>query len=104
MSYLQHQRASHRDDGSPRSSEEKRDALIAEIINRQPDVVLKDEGLDSYIAGTEIVKIMREDPRANNIKFVANTGGSDEGFKRLGAYDNFHKGKNIEGLRLAILD
>lgn len=76
--------------------------LAEEIFEANPNVVLMDQTLDQGLEGSELIAYLKKDPRAQNIRFVANTGGGDEKMAKEGAYPNFDKGKNFRGIRQAI--
>jgi hypothetical protein len=77
---------------------------VEEILSKNPSHILMDQGLDSDIEGSDLIRALKTDPRSAKIKFIANTGGSDDAMRELGAYENFNKGRDLRGLRRAILN
>ncbi|MFA7252755.1 MAG: hypothetical protein WC027_02765 [Candidatus Paceibacterota bacterium] len=92
-----------RDYNDKSSKENKISVLAGKILDRSPDVVLMDQGIGDGINGSDILKVMNNDPRSVDIRTVANTGGNDEELRAEGARGNFNKGRGgADGLRRAI--
>jgi hypothetical protein len=92
-----------RDYNDKTSKEMKISNLAKKILALAPDVVLMDQGIGEGINGSDILKAMNSDPRAADIRTVANTGGNQDELRAQGAYDNFEKGRGkVNGLRRAI--
>ncbi len=90
-------------DYSDKSAKEQKVAKLAEeILARSPKVILMDQGIDGDFEGSDVISAMNENPRAEGIRYVANTGGNDEKLRMVGAYHNFEKGRSLTGLRKAL--
>ncbi|OGY90933.1 MAG: hypothetical protein A3B31_01875 [Candidatus Komeilibacteria bacterium RIFCSPLOWO2_01_FULL_53_11] len=100
IDYFHYRRDYHRKDAAAKG--QALTTLIEEILAKNPTVILMDQGLDSDLEGSQLIGLLRKDPRAKNITFVANTGGIDRGLREVGAYENFAKGRELGGLRRAI--
>lgn len=86
-----------------RSQEAKQKAMkdsALKIISLDPDVVLMDQGLIDF-EGSELIPVIQEVAR-REVTFVANTGGEDDKLRKVGAWPNCNKGKNLDGLRGAL--
>lgn len=74
------------------------------VIERQPDVVLMDQGIGLIRGSDVILKIRQLEPEAKMV-FVGNTGGSPEDLEGAGAIGNMSKGCDLwpfkAGLRRA---
>lgn len=87
--------------GSPKQDRAARmEKAVCAVLDAKPDVVLMDQGLDNDFEGSDIIPLIRE--KAPNIRFVANTGGTDEKQSAVGAYPNCNKGEKLHPIARAI--
>jgi CheY-like chemotaxis protein len=73
-----------------------------EILALNPQVILMDMGLRGF-EGTELIGQLRKVAGQSEVIFVGNTGGNDDELRRVGAFANCDKGRNLQGVREAIL-
>jgi len=95
----------YKEDYRDRSPKEEKMSKVVEAIWAQPaDVLIMDQELSEDVKGSEVLRVISGDERRGKMRFVANTGGLDKDLRAQGAYPNFEKGRNIEGVRAAILE
>ncbi len=71
-----------------------------EILEQKPHVVLMDEGLIDF-DGSELIPVIQALTEKPPL-FVANTGGSDDKQRRVGAFPNCNKGEKLAPVAQAI--
>lgn len=79
--------------------------VAGEILALSPDVVLMDQGLN-LLEGHELVRQIQSQVMASgatDIVFVANTGGSDDSLRSVGAFENCNKGERLLGVSRALM-
>ena len=86
-----------------RKNADKLRRIVAEttqaLLNKNPDIVLIDEGLGD-ISGADLVPQIRE--LAPSVALIANTGGEGAEFARVNLQGNLEKGRNIRYFARAV--
>lgn len=69
------------------------ETIAKSILNGKPDIILMDQGLDNDLKGSDLVTVIRG--LAPTVRFVANTGGSENELCAAGTYSNCNKGEKL---------
>lgn len=78
---------------SEKEREQELDRLTQEILAKQPDVVLMDQGMKG-VEGSDIVPLIRQ--KLPNVVVIANTGGSADELMAVGAVGSANKGRTMQ--------